>query len=125
MAIWHNIPDGDIGSANDGGDGLKTFLAAAKSDPELLSKPETSVYIALEIGKQLMKLLLRPDDDLDITLPVQQLGLDSLVGIELRNWWRQTFAFDISVLQLLGFGTLEELGRQAVNGLAKAAGGGK
>jgi NAD(P)-dependent dehydrogenase (short-subunit alcohol dehydrogenase family)/aryl carrier-like protein len=121
MAIWHNISDGDVGNASEGGDGFKTFLASAKSDPEVLSKPETSNYIALEIGKQLMKLLLRPDDDLDITLPVQQLGLDSLVGIELRNWWRQTFAFDISVLQLLGFGTLEELGRQAVNGLMKAA----
>lgn len=120
MAIWHNISDGDIGKAGAGGDGFKAFLAGAKSDPEILSKPETVNYIALEVGKQLMKLLLRPDDDLDITLPVQQLGLDSLVGIELRNWWRQTLGFDISVLQLLGFGTLEELGRQAVNGLIKA-----
>ncbi|KAH6974491.1 hypothetical protein BKA56DRAFT_734049 [Ilyonectria sp. MPI-CAGE-AT-0026] len=120
MAIWHNISDGDIGNAGAGGDGFKAFLAGAKSDPEILTKPETVNYIALEVGKQLMKLLLRPDDDLDITLPVQQLGLDSLVGIELRNWWRQTLGFDISVLQLLGFGTLEELGRQAVNGLIKA-----
>ena len=120
MAVWHNISDGDVGNAGNGGDGFKTFLAAAKSDPEILSKPETASYIGLEVGKQLMKLLLRPDDDLDITLPVQQLGLDSLVGIELRNWWRQTFGFDISVLQLLGFGTLEELGKQAVNGLIKA-----
>ncbi|KAI1864640.1 hypothetical protein JX265_008364 [Neoarthrinium moseri] len=121
MAIWHNISDGDIGNAGAGGDGFKAFLARAKSDLEILSKPETVGYIALEIGKQLMNLLLRPDDGLDITLPVQQLGLDSLVGIELRNWWRQTFGFDISVLQLLGLGTLEELGKQAVNGLAKAA----
>ncbi|KDN70595.1 hypothetical protein CSUB01_10619 [Colletotrichum sublineola] len=120
MAVWHNIRDGDVGNKDDSGDRFKTFIAAAKNDPELLSKPETAGYIALEIGKQLMKLLLRPDDELDITLPVQQLGLDSLVGIELRNWWRQTLGFDITVLQLLGYGTLEELGRQAVNGLLKA-----
>ena len=120
MAVWHNINDGDVSNASDGSDGFKNFLAAAKNDSEIMSKPETANYIALEIGKQLMRLLLRPDDDLDITLPVQQLGLDSLVGIELRNWWRQTFGFDISVLQLLGFGTLEELGKQAVNGLTKA-----
>jgi NAD(P)-dependent dehydrogenase (short-subunit alcohol dehydrogenase family)/aryl carrier-like protein len=120
MAVWHNINDGDVGNAGDGANSFKAFLATAKNDPEMLAKPETAGYIALEVGKQLMKLLLRPDDELDITLPVQQLGLDSLVGIELRNWWRQTFGFDISVLQLLGFGTLEELGRQAVKGLAKA-----
>ncbi|KAH3950534.1 hypothetical protein HBI56_154300 [Parastagonospora nodorum] len=119
MAIWHNINDGDVGNSGEGGDSFKAFLAAAKSDPEILGKPETPAYIALEVGKQLMKLLLRPDDELDITLPVQQLGLDSLIGIELRNWWRLTFGFDISVLQLLGFGTLEELGKQAVKGLTK------
>ncbi|ROT42957.1 hypothetical protein SODALDRAFT_288666 [Sodiomyces alkalinus F11] len=120
MAIWHNISDGDVGGEGAGGDDFKSFLAGAKTNPEVLGKPETANYIALEIGKQLMKLLLRPDDDLDITLPVQQLGLDSLVGIELRNWWRQTLGFDISVIQLLGYGTLEELGRQAVIGLTKA-----
>lgn len=118
--IWHNISDGDDDNAGSEGDAFKTFIAAAKSDPELLNKPEIVGYMALEIGKQLMKLLLRPEDDLDVSLPVQQLGLDSLVGIELRNWWRQTFGFDISVLQLLGFGTLEELGRQAVKGLTKS-----
>ena len=121
MAIWHNISDGDVGNSGDGGDDFKNFVAAAKNDLTILEKPETAPYMALEIGKHLMNLLLRPDDDLDITVPVQQLGLDSLVGIELRNWWRQTFGFEISVLQLLGFGTLEELGRQAVNGLLKAS----
>nr|QHD56300.1 polyketide synthase [Curvularia sp. IFB-Z10] len=124
MGIWHNISDGEAGGAGNSNDAFKTFLAAAKTDAEVLAKPETATYIAFEIGKQLMRLLLRPEDDeLDITQPVQQLGLDSLVGIELRNWWRQTFGFDISVLQLLGFGTLEELGKQAVIGLLKALGG--
>ncbi|KAF9880614.1 hypothetical protein CkaCkLH20_01656 [Colletotrichum karsti] len=120
MAVWHNISDGDSRDGGAGGDGFKEFLARAKIEPEILEKPESAEYIANEIGNQLMRLLLRPDDEIDITLPVQQLGLDSLVGIELRNWWRQTLGFDISVLQLLGFGTLEELGRQAVKGLVGA-----
>ncbi|KAI9170607.1 Lovastatin diketide synthase LovF 15 [Paramyrothecium foliicola] len=120
MAVWHNISDSDVAEAGSGGDAFKSFIAGAKADPEVLQKPETAEYIALEVGKQLMNLLLRAEDDLDITVPVQQLGLDSLVGIELRNWWRQTLGFDISVLQLLGFGTLEELGKQAVKGLSPA-----
>lgn len=117
MAAWHNIYEGDDKENDDSG--LKTFLAGAKSNADTLRKPETQSYIAREIGKQLMNLLLKPEDELDVSLPVAQLGLDSLVGIELRSWWRQVFGLDISVLQLLGLGTLEELSKQAVDGLLK------
>lgn len=117
MAVWHNIGAGSEGAS--AGTGLKSFLTEAKSDANVLQKPETIDYIAHEIGKQLMNLLLKPEDELDVSLPVAQLGLDSLVGIELRSWWRQMFGLDISVLQLLGLGTLDELAKQAVDGLSK------
>ncbi|KAI4217434.1 MAG: hypothetical protein LQ351_000029 [Letrouitia transgressa] len=120
MAVWHNISEG----TNDneaGGNSLKAFLAKAKNAPDALRQPDTAKYLSLEIGKQLMNLLLRSQDDLDITLPVDQLGLDSLVGIEMRTWWRQTFGSDISVLQLLGLGTLEGLGQHAVDQLLTAS----
>ena len=67
-----------------------------------------------------MNLLLRSEDELDVRLPLAQLGLDSLVSMEMRTWWRQTFGSDISVLQLLGLGTLGELGKHAVNQLLTA-----
>lgn len=118
MAIWHNINDGTDDKGEDG-DGLKSFLTGAKQDPDLLRKPESVAYVAMEVGKQLMNLLLKPEDDIDITLPLDQLGLDSLVGIELRSWWTRTFGFNISVLQLLGSGSLEGLGKQAIDGLLK------
>ncbi|KAI4159927.1 MAG: hypothetical protein LQ342_006143 [Letrouitia transgressa] len=119
MAAWHNISEG-TNDSEAGGNSLKAFLAKAKNALDILRQPDTVNYISLEIGKQLMNLLLRPEDDLDITLPVDQLGLDSLVGIEMRTWWRQTFGFDISVLQLLGLGTLEGLGQHAVDQLLTA-----
>jgi NAD(P)-dependent dehydrogenase (short-subunit alcohol dehydrogenase family)/aryl carrier-like protein len=119
MAIWHNINDGEDDKDGEDANSLKSFLARAKQEPDSLRKPEVVEYIALEIGKQLMNLLLKPDDELDTGLPLDQIGLDSLVGIELRSWWTRTFGFNISVLQLMGSGTLEELGKQAVEGLLK------
>ncbi|KAL8790669.1 MAG: hypothetical protein Q9213_000517 [Squamulea squamosa] len=119
MAVWHNFSEGtedEDPSANS----LKAFLVKAKTAPDTLREPDTVGYIALEIGKHLMNLLLRSEDDLDVTLPLAQLGLDSLVSIEMRTWWRQTFGSDISVLQLLGLGTLEELGKHAVEQLLTA-----
>ncbi|KAL8872562.1 MAG: hypothetical protein Q9174_001830 [Haloplaca sp. 1 TL-2023] len=117
MAVWHNISEG---SQSEDSGGFKAFISKAKNDPDTLGHADTAGYIALEIGKHLMNLLLRPVDDLDVTVPLAQLGLDSLVSIEMRTWWRQTFGSDISVLQLLGLGTLEELGKYAVEQMLKA-----
>lgn len=119
MAVWHNISEG-TDDQEAGGNTLKAFLAKAKNAPDTLRDPDTVSYISLEIGKQLMNLLLRSEDELDVTLPLAQLGLDSLVSIEMRTWWRQTFGSDISVLQLLGLGTLEKLGKHAVDQLLTA-----
>jgi len=42
-----------------------------------------------------------PDKELDSIATLNDVGLDSLVAIELHNWWRQNLGSDISVLELL------------------------
>ncbi|KAF5019294.1 hypothetical protein F66182_8712 [Fusarium sp. NRRL 66182] len=125
MAVYHNNANKSAAetAGTSGSDGLKSFLARAKSDTSILKTEESSNLLAIEIGKKLFGFLLRSDEDLNTTVPLSQLGMDSLVGVEMRSWWRQAFGYDISVLELLGTGNLDGLGRHAAEGLFKVLGG--
>ena len=116
LAIYHNIGDGSskISSVNDG---LRSFLTTLKNDPSLLKSSETAALLAMEIGKELFALLLAGDRDIDITMSTADMGLDSLVAVELRRWWKLNFGFDIGTLEMLSMGTLEALGKRAADGL--------
>ncbi|KAI0193448.1 fatty acid synthase S-acetyltransferase [Astrocystis sublimbata] len=119
MAVYHNGGTGGAGGAATGqsDETLKVFLSSAKADPSVLATAEASKLLAVEIGKKLFDLLLKPHEDLNTACSLVDLGLDSLVAIELRTWWKQVFAFDISVLEMLGMGSLEGLGQHAIEGL--------
>jgi acyl carrier protein len=117
MAQFHNHV-GEIGDAAGAtNDVLKSFLAKARHDAALLKAPGTATLLTTEIGKKLFSFLLKPEEDLDISASLATLGMDSLVAIEMRTWWKQTFGFDISVLEMLGMGTLEALGKHAAETL--------
>ncbi len=120
MAIYHNAAGGNVDTAATSAS-LKSYIASAKADISILKAPDAAAFLAIEIGKRLFALLLRPEEDLNTSLSLVDLGMDSLVGIELRAWWKQAFEFDISVLEILGMGTLEALGQHAVEGLMQAA----
>ena len=121
MAIYHNTSDDNSDTA-ELSTSLKSYIANAKADDIFILKTnETAAFFASEIGKRLFALLLKPEEDLNTSLSLSDLGMDSLVGIELRAWWKQAFGFDISVLEMLGMGNLEALGRHAADGMVEAA----
>ncbi|KAF2871120.1 hypothetical protein BDV95DRAFT_495285 [Massariosphaeria phaeospora] len=116
FAIYHNqTSDSSPSSASD--DSLKAFLLEAKADTSLLSTSEAARFLAHEIGKRLFILLMKPEESLNLSSSLADLGMDSLVGIELRAWWIKAFGFDTSVLEMLGMGSLEALGQHAAKGL--------
>ncbi|KAL2074713.1 hypothetical protein VTL71DRAFT_8492 [Oculimacula yallundae] len=117
MAIYHNTGSGGSSKGNSTNDSLKTALATFKKDPGLLCSPEPATILAVEIGKKLAALLLSGDGEVDITASTADLGLDSMVAVELRGWWKLTFGFEISTLEMLSMGTLEALGKRAAEGL--------
>ena len=120
MAVYHNIASNSSAHSGTGSnnDTLRSFLASAKSQPSLFREPDTAVFLAHEIGQKLFSLLLKPDQEPNIALGLAELGLDSMIAVEMRAWWKLTFALDISVLEMLGMGTLLALGRRVAEELA-------
>uniref|UniRef100_A0A8H7KAW2 Carrier domain-containing protein n=1 Tax=Bionectria ochroleuca TaxID=29856 RepID=A0A8H7KAW2_BIOOC len=119
MAVYHNSSTDASDGSGSGGDVLKAFLSNAKKDASVLKANEPVQLLAVEIGRKLFSFLLKSEDELDTSVSLSSLGLDSLVGVEMRSWWRQTFGFDITVLEMLGMGTLEGLGKHASQGMLK------
>ena len=119
MAMYHNVRNTEDGNTGAKSDALKDFLSQAVDDPEILGEKASIEYIALEIGQKVLNFMLRPDDDVDISLGLSQIGLDSLMAIELRRWWKQAFKLEISVLEIMASGTLEQLGKIAAEGVKK------
>ena len=119
MAFYHNIS----GIGTDPGAStasLKVYINSARADSSILESGDAAAFFANEIGKKLLQLLMQPEEELNTSLSLADLGLDSLVGTELAAWWKQMFGFKTSVLEMLGKGTLESLGQHAADGLLKA-----
>ncbi|KAJ6008477.1 Acyl transferase/acyl hydrolase/lysophospholipase [Penicillium herquei] len=119
MAVFHNKESSDSATGTPISDDLKSFIQAAKADAALLANPDSAHFLAVEIGKKLFSFLLKPEEDLVTWCSLAELGMDSLVAIEVRQWWRQIFEFDISVLEMLGMSTLDALGQHAATEMLK------
>lgn len=127
MSWYHNpSSQGDIAQTSSGGGSskLKEFLSSATANPDLLKEKASAIFLAEEIGKKLFDFLLRPVEELDLAVPLQDMGMDSLMAIEVRSWWKQTFGFEISVLEILGKGSIAQLGEHCAQGLLSKMGGG-
>jgi acyl transferase domain-containing protein/NADPH:quinone reductase-like Zn-dependent oxidoreductase/SAM-dependent methyltransferase len=101
-----------------GDDGLKAFLMTVQDSPRILDQPSSAVTLAREISRRVSIFMMRGDDDqVDLKLSLPAFGVDSLISIEIRNWWRQTLGVDVSVLQLISGGSFADLGKKAVEQL--------
>ena len=119
MGSYHNATVSRTLQAQSGSNKLKNFLERAENEPDLLNDMSARDYLAQEIGKKIFNFIMRPEEDMDISLTLSQLGLDSLMSIEVRRWWNQVFGIEISVLEIMNSGTVAELGGVAASGLIK------
>lgn len=112
MAIYHNQDQTETAASGSGNEQLRKFLADAALNPDLLDGEDAAVSLASEIGKTLFAFMLRDEESLDISQPLSALGLDSLVAVELKNWFRQNFGLEMTVMQIMESPTLADLGKK-------------
>jgi hypothetical protein len=117
MALYRNREPEKQAGPSTASEGLKDFLASVASTLSILDGKENVDFLTQEIGKRVRSFMVPSDDVVDVKMTLSDMGVDSLVSIEIRNWWRTGLGLDISVLEIMSAGFIERLGAAAVEGL--------
>ena len=125
MSRYRNIAEDsteyrNASSSGSGDEELANFLSAVAANAAMLDDEARSAdFLAQQMGAQLKSFMLLSDaeDGIDVSKAPSALGVDSLVSIEIRNWWRQVLRLEISVLEIMNAKSIQELGIRAVEGL--------
>ncbi|KAM0454086.1 hypothetical protein ACHAO4_004834 [Trichoderma viride] len=121
MAQAH-LHDAGTSSSNGGSEDFGQFVKSVHTTPSLLETPSNVDFLTSQIGLCIYNLMSRDVKDLDLSLSLIQLGIDSLVSIEIRNWWRRTLGVSISALEFMGAGSITNLGKLAAKAIKEAHG---
>ncbi len=74
------------------------------------AKPSERVALLKQILRKQVSLVLRiPDGDIDVKAPLTSLGMDSLMGLELRNRIESVLGVKVSATLLWTYPTVEAL----------------
>lgn len=119
MAVYRNLASlgaqtSDLTSKDEG---LKRLLRDASKDPTLLDLADSVTLLPKKTGSTLFGFMIRGDEEPSLSAPLISLGIDSLISIELRNWFRQKVEVDFTVLELLNSNNILHLGEQAATKL--------
>ncbi|KAK6852913.1 hypothetical protein PG995_011464 [Apiospora arundinis] len=120
LAIYRNIEMVETStSGGDASNSLKAFISSLAAEPNRLEDKTSAEMLAKEMAKQVSTFLGKDAEIVDINQTLAVAGVDSLVAIELRNWWSNNLVVEVTVLELMNGGTMEQLGELAVQRLKK------
>ena len=117
MAAAH-LKDADA-EASGGNEDIGMFMKQVHGDPSMLAIPANLEFLTEAIGNEVYNLMSRPVEELDTAMSLSALGVDSLVAIEIRNWWKHTLGVNTSVLEIMGSSSIANLGQLAADGVKK------
>ena len=109
--------DGVLDTANGSNDSaeLPKFMEKAKRDPTILDDEcKVAEFFATQVAECLKTLLIFCEDTaLSLDQGLSDLGVDSLISIELQSWWTQNLCSHVSVPELTKSPSMLDLGRLA------------
>ncbi|OJD28325.1 hypothetical protein ACJ73_00275 [Blastomyces percursus] len=74
------------------------------------SLAETSAIVSTALAAKLSRFLAIPVEDLDFNKPIQDFGADSLVALELRNWFSRDWGTEVAIFDIIGGVTIAMTG---------------
>ena len=89
------------------------------------SSDEKAAEILLDgLLQRLSRALSMPVEDIDVARPLHIYGIDSLLAVELRNWFVKAWETDVAVFDITGQGSIAMLAQEAAkkSGFREAGG---
>ena len=74
------------------------------------SQEEAALIASSCLMEKMPRILCMPIENIDGSRPPHRFGVDSLVAVELRNWYTSKFGVDMKVFEILGTQTIAEVG---------------
>lgn len=77
------------------------------------SNTEAISIVTKALIQRLAKATSTLPDDIDPTRPLHTYGVDSLLAVEVRNWFGKVFKADVAIFDITGPATLDSLAERA------------
>ncbi|KAI5468189.1 putative polyketide synthase [Mariannaea sp. PMI_226] len=118
LSVFRNNQGATAKGDETAGEGFRSFVTSLSNEPQKLDDPATVSFLAQEIAKRISTFLMMDQVEIDTSSTLSAMGADSLVAIEIRNWWKQAMGVEITVLELSDkTNTMIHLGALAVKRL--------
>ncbi|PVH93893.1 ketoacyl-synt-domain-containing protein [Periconia macrospinosa] len=89
------------------------------------SSVEAAAVVVDGLISKLSQTLSLSTDELDPLKPLQHYGVDSLIAVEMRNWFAKEFSSNVAIFTFLGAPSIAEVGRLVVDGSTLRKGDGE
>lgn len=117
MALYRNRQATQDDGPSNPDVGLKELIQGMVMSPESTENKENMDLLISKIGERIKSLIFSSEEELDPTRRLADLGVDSLIAIEIRNWLKRMLGLEVTVLEIMGEGTIERLAHLGIAGL--------